>query len=423
VTRIIHSQIDSLKKAVPGMEITVLSGTEDENIRSKGANLEVLKEINYLSKEDVSPQKIAIILNSIENALKKLSDDDTIIHAHNLNLGKNPALTFVISKMAEKGSMIFNHCHDFAEDGRPENLDFMNMIIEGFLDESLNDILYPKYPNYRYGILNKRDMDTLKSSGVSEERMEFLPNPVHFPEKTLDMDKNAIIKKLTGAYRINPELPFYTYPVRVIRRKNIGEFILFAMLFKDKANWLSTLPPQNPVEKVNYEKWKKFCASKRINVCFETGLKLSFDETMFLTDRCISTSVKEGFGMAFLEPWTFGIPVSGRNINYVTDDFKENGLRLEHLYDCIFAEGKDFSELTVNQQMDFIAKLKRNEKMANEFIEENRLLEKLFSKMPCEKIIENSKKIKKFYSLESYGKRLNGIYGKMFERAEEALAY
>jgi glycosyltransferase involved in cell wall biosynthesis len=188
------------------------------------------------------------------------------------------------------------------------------------------------------------------------------------------------------------------------------------MLFKDKANWLSTLPPQNPVERVDYEKWKKFCASKRINICFETGMKLSFDETMFLTDRCVCTSRKEGFGMAFLEPWTFGIPMCGRNISYVTADFKENGLALDHLYDRIEARGKDFSELAPNEQMDFISRLKRNEKIAEEFIEENSLNEKLFSGITQDMINENAEKIKRFYSLESYGERLNGIYGKMFER-------
>jgi hypothetical protein len=46
----------------------------------------------------------------------------------------------------------------------------------------------------------------------------------------------------------------------------------------------------------------------------------------------ITTSVKEGFGFSFLEPWTAGRTVIGRRIDYVCKDFEEAGVRFDKLY-------------------------------------------------------------------------------------------
>jgi hypothetical protein len=42
----------------------------------------------------------------------------------------------------------------------------------------------------------------------------------------------------------------------------------------------------------------------------------------------LTTSLKEGFGFSFLEPWTAGIPVAGRRLEAVCLDFEDEGVAL-----------------------------------------------------------------------------------------------
>ena len=49
----------------------------------------------------------------------------------------------------------------------------------------------------------------------------------------------------------------------------------------------------------------------------------------------VSTSVAEGFGLGFLEPWTFDKGLCGRNIPEITNDFSDLGIELDHLYERV----------------------------------------------------------------------------------------
>lgn len=46
----------------------------------------------------------------------------------------------------------------------------------------------------------------------------------------------------------------------------------------------------------------------------------------------MTTSINEGFGFSFLEPWTAGKYLHGRMIKAVCRDFEANGVNLDHLY-------------------------------------------------------------------------------------------
>ena len=49
----------------------------------------------------------------------------------------------------------------------------------------------------------------------------------------------------------------------------------------------------------------------------------------------VSTSVAEGFGLGFLEPWAFDKGLCGRNIREITQDFEKLGIDLNHLYERV----------------------------------------------------------------------------------------
>ena len=125
--------------------------------------------------------------------------------------------------------------------------------------------------------------------------------------------------------------PLFVYPCRAIRRKNIGELLLWSALMPD-AKFAVTLAPKNPEVKPIYDAWVAFAAELGLNVEFDAGANCSFEEMIAKADALITTSIAEGFGLAFLEPWLADKPLVGRNLPEITDDFAEHGLDLSDLY-------------------------------------------------------------------------------------------
>ncbi len=64
-----------------------------------------------------------------------------------------------------------------------------------------------------------------------------------------------------------------------------------------------TLAPKNPEVKPIYDAWAAFAKELGLNVEFDAGAKSSFEEMVANADALITTSIAEGFGLAFLEPW------------------------------------------------------------------------------------------------------------------------
>ena len=177
VTRIIQSQVESLK----GMNIKVLVGAAEdpEAITSKGAELHIMEDLNYLERRNYSEKEAKEMLHNIHGQLKSFINRDTVLHFHNLNLGKNPIVTYAVYLLAKDGVQVFNHAHDFAED-RPTNYTFLKEIITDIFLQDVNRVLYPNLPNYRFGVLNSFDYNRLVEYGVEQTRIDWFPNPVTF---------------------------------------------------------------------------------------------------------------------------------------------------------------------------------------------------------------------------------------------------
>ena len=416
VTRIIESQVQALKKQNPPQEIIILTGHRDDpqKIQNAGARLIVEERLNYLSEiSDFNAEKD--YLNNFFNGILNSND---IIHFHNLNLGKNPILTFIISELANSGYRVINHIHDFAED-RPENYQFMERVIAEVTDKPIKEILYPPTNNIFYIVLTTFDRNKLIRLVVNQKNIHVLPNPVILPSIRSNVDLKEQRSSILQKFHLDHAKKIVTYPVRVIRRKNIGEYILLCFLFRDKANWLVTQPPRNPVEIKSYNQWKKFCSEYEIPLLFEAGLETDYEMLIRCSDFCFTTSIREGFGMAYLEPWILGVPVIGRNLPNVTHDFIKTGLVFPLLYNEIKVTwnctNSDFASLTEATQRDIIAELIKDHQKSEEIISHNRFLEKLLISVDQTLIDKNKALILQEFSLENYAKRLNTIYRKITE--------
>ncbi|NRA40657.1 MAG: hypothetical protein HRU15_21105, partial [Planctomycetes bacterium] len=193
--------------------------------------------------------------------------------------------------------------------------------------------LYPQSNNIHYCVLNNRDHRILEDAGLASDRLDVLPNPV---DGAVVLERGPAAKK-HWASKVGCPVPhqLILYPVRGITRKNVGELLLHACLADPGRAYALTLPPQNPIEKDQYDHWEELARSLDLPCYFGVGRidGLSFAENIAASDAIISTSVAEGFGMVFLEPWLMGRPVIGRDLPEITADFKDNGVHYDGLYD------------------------------------------------------------------------------------------
>lgn len=310
VTRVIENTIDSFEKYDEQINFVVLTGRKYSG--SKLKNVKVVEGLDYSSSKECIDAKI--LADRMETAASEgLNGKPDLWHIHNHSLGKNPSLTKSTSILAGKSYPILLHPHDFAEDGRPSN--FLEL-------KGVYDIAYPTSSIIHYAVLNHRDYSFVKKLLNGKHGcVHLLANSISpvFPDKESE----------------KPNLPenFFLYPVRAVRRKNLGELSLIATVHNDKF-FANSLGPTNPNFKPRFDRWKEFSEQLNLPVSFAFGEQLtcSFSRMMESSSGIICTSIAEGFGLGFLEPWTFNKCLSGRNIPEITNDFSSLGIQLDHMY-------------------------------------------------------------------------------------------
>lgn len=412
VTKIIQSQLKGLSH-IEDLEIEVVcDGQGLENITlPSNASFKTLPTLGYMPELE-SKKNILEAVEEISSFFKSLASKGDIIHFHNIGLGKNAALTYAMYLLAKEGHSIINHAHDFPED-RPANYAYLEKGLSLLGSDDINSIMYPlNIANYHFGVLNSFDRKRLLKVGLPKERVQLWPNPVAAPNISLELSKAEAKAKIEKTLGLETGKMMVAYPVRVIRRKNIGEYILLAAAFADTANFIVTLPPLNPVEIEPYNQWLDFCKENDINLIFEAGIKLEFEWVMKGADVCFTTSIMEGFGMVFVEPWLWGTPVAGREIPAVLPDMRELGLNYPLIYEKVEVrwENKwvDFPVLEMTEQMSVIRGVLNSDRKA--FIEKNPALATFFDADSVEFENNNKEIIKKELSELEYGKRLYRLY-------------
>lgn len=308
VTRVIERAVESLKGRV---KVVVLAGEPPEPDSPLAPLTCVCPALGY--SEHPHPEPTRILADLIQQATDHLKQNPDIWHIHNHSLGKNSLLPQLVHLLAEQHQRMMLQPHDFAEDGRPENY----RLLSAHLGEQLEKMLYPTSNRIFYTPINFRDKKFLEDAGLKQ--VYELPNavtPFNLPEKPRAEKKGRT----------------FVYPARAIRRKNMGEFLLWSLLAPNSDRFISTLAPQNPAVRPIYENWVAFAQELELPVVFDAGRTRPFDELIFDADALITTSIAEGFGLAFLEPWLEAKPLIGRDLPEITADFKAQGLDLSPLY-------------------------------------------------------------------------------------------
>jgi hypothetical protein len=313
VTRVIHTASRCLTEA--GVPHVILSGDADES----GAKLpvQVVEGLRY-GTEPGGVTGIQLVQAMRAAASAVLGPGPIVWHFHNHSLGRNRAMADAVAILAEAGDPMVLQFHDFAEDGRSQNYP---VIADA-------ETLYPHSPRIRHAFINSRDRGHLISAGLPAARAALLPTAITAP---------ASVKPLEEP----PASPLVLYPVRGIRRKNLGELFLLAALSPKGTRYAVTLGPDNVRWQAVHEEWMAFAEDTGLPVMLDVVGRLSpapkaprsYAGWLRHSTHCITTSVAEGFGLGFLEPAVIGKPLLGRNLPAVTSDFAEAGIVPGRLYD------------------------------------------------------------------------------------------
>jgi glycosyltransferase involved in cell wall biosynthesis len=266
-------------------------------------------------KDGAQPKTIARrILGAIRSFWPGGAD---LVHFHNPLLGKNKGLISTIKAMMSMGVPLLLQIHDFAEDGRPGTYS------------------RERYPaDCHYAVINTRDYNILMRSGLKKQGLHYIPNA---------------IRPLDGGAHISPQRDTVLYPVRAIRRKNIGEAVLLSLFSPLGKRVGITLEPTGALDTRSYKGWMSFVRENNLEVVFGLGIDKQYSSVLSRACCVITTSIKEGFGLAYLEPWTAHRMLCGRILTDICDDFLQKGLKLDHLYERLsiplsFFDYKRFEE-------------------------------------------------------------------------------
>lgn len=318
VTRVIEAARDILTER--GDEVVILSG-EPALPDAKQTGVRVVPALNY--RKTGSP----VVAESLAEHLKKeaaahFGGTPDVWHFHNPTLAKNVLFPSVIRELASQGERVVLQLHDFSEDGRPGNYTSQRSFFDS--ESCFEETLYPTAKQIHYATINQRDHDFLKAAGIAGANLHVIPNAIpDLDVKTTPEERPFSRGKL-----------FALYPSRGIRRKNLGELLLLALIYGDRIDFATSLRPENPEWQKIHDGWVALAAELELPVTFGIAEAAghSFGDLLGWSDFIVTTSIAEGFGLAFLEPWIIGKPVMGRDLPDITRDFSANGIEMGNLY-------------------------------------------------------------------------------------------
>jgi glycosyltransferase involved in cell wall biosynthesis len=321
--------------------------------------------------------------NLAEVLVDKLADMDVIM-IENLGIGIQPYVTYafyLFTQYAYTRGMdkrFIYRCHDFVQQ-RPAN--FRN--VKKFhhprfgVVPDWHSILYPAYPSITYIAINRYDRMRLLEHGIEEEKIFYIPNPVDKSIVPPDDRRSELRAKIIARENLNPEIRFLLYPVRCVRRKNVEEAIFLTAFFNrlvdgdvvrnncrlnERYHLLVSIRPESGDDAEYADQLVGFVQEHRLPATIGLGdlvalerepdpgddskiRSYSIGDLYRVSDLVITTSVLEGFGFSYIEPWLLDRAVIGRSIPYITPDFQAAGMKLGHLYNALIVEGRDYKDI------------------------------------------------------------------------------
>lgn len=477
VTKVIQNHLLSLDAVLPAAEtvpVALIHGGRKigwprdlaERLPSIRLTLHAVPPLDYDDVQTDDCRRPGALAEQLIALLEEMefAPGETVVHVHNHVVGKNAALPTSIWALAERGYAMLLHIHDFMEDFRPAGFRrFSDAMARRAGAGSWHGRLYPQAAHVHYAALTGRDRAVLEAAGTDNDRLHLLPNPVPAPGSL--PPREAARDRLAERFGVARDERFVLYPVRCIRRKNVGEALLYGLLAPPGTVVGLTLPPLSPSGRPILQRWKQVSGELALPCRFDVGAEggLRFGENLAASDLILTTSVAEGFGMAFLESWLAGRNLVGRDLPEITSDFKQVGIRLDglrarlevpshwvdtdqlrhtileafrlnlafydrprpvDLSDALRAKtggpSIDFGDLDEPLQERVIERVGSSERDRRELLECNRWIGEAFSIDAGALVRHNVEAIGRHYSLVPSGRRLLDLYRRVVSSRREA---
>jgi len=399
VNMVMLRNVKGLLGLVPDIKIT-LFGKLNRNIqnflepvpgRLEYINIEEFDpdfQVEGFKGRDIQEQHVQDYIwygSNIADSLRdRLSDLDVVI-MENLGIGIHPPLTYAFYQVIRDCNFLarekrfYYRTHDFVKE-RQRN--FANL--KKFHDSPTRNVpdwhemVYPDFENLHYITINSSDIDRLMEHGISRKQIVYLPNSLGDNMLYDDNEYLNLPNRLVEDKGLDSEVKFLFYPVRCIRRKNVEEAIFLTCFFncmsgrvyerrkelriEGKYHLLVGLKPSSNDDRLYAETLIKFCEENHLPVTIgiedyvgsereydphdpEKIIKYNVGDAYRMADMVITTSILEGFGFVYIEPWCVGTAVIGRDLSLVTEDFNKAGMDLAHLYRVLIVEDTDYKDL------------------------------------------------------------------------------
>ena len=286
-------------------------------------DVDVIEELDYTSPAEsasVALDRERVIRDVLRN---RYCEDTDFWWVHNYHVGKNPSFTLALCSLAAEPDTppMLLHIHDFPEDGRYENL--------AYIERIAGRSPYPAAPHVHYAVINEADRRLLAGTEIPSDHIHLLVNPA--PDMSEPDQARPSRDRLAAglaAYasdtgqQFDTDAPILLYPVRTIRRKNILEAALLARL-AGEINLVVTLPGISDSERP-YSELVEYAYAHHLALGVwgigrqEHRYGLSFEDMTLGADGIVSTSILEGFGLLYVNALRWQVPLFARRLPILT---------------------------------------------------------------------------------------------------------
>ena len=273
------------------------------------------------------------VMDGIMELLREAGQDDCLIWAHNLGLGRNLYLARELAFTCHAGGIpLVSHHHDWWFENRWHH--FAARRDPGFRTlAAVAGAVMPGSPRIAHAAINQADANVLNKHFPG--RAGWLPNPIGSPAQPTAANVEAARAWLHQ--QLGEDAPVWLLPCRLLRRKNIAEALLLTRWLRPEA-WLVSTGGVSSAEEQAYADTLIAAAQThgwRLRLGILRGdenQKPSVPELLAASEAVLLTSVQEGFGLAYLEAAALRRPLVARELPNIGPDLAKFGFRFPQCY-------------------------------------------------------------------------------------------
>lgn len=273
------------------------------------------------------------VSRGIFELLREVRNQESLVWAHNLGLGRNLYLTRELTFLCRaRGIPILAHHHDWWFENRWHH--FAAMCDTGFgkLDAVANAVLANSH-NLSHVSINQADAAVLEKHFPG--RAGWLPNPVEVAAQPSAAHLAATRDWLRE--QLGESAPVWLVPCRLLRRKNLLEALLLTRWLRPEA-WLVTTGGPSSAEEQSYA--QTIAAAAQIHgwrlrlgiLSDDESHKPSVAELLAASETVLLTSLQEGFGLTYLEAAAARRPLLARKLPNIAPDLAKFGFKFPQSY-------------------------------------------------------------------------------------------